>query len=192
VRIRNLIVPGIEGGVTRHQPDGEQMRIYDAAERYASEAVPLIVIAGQDYGSGSSRDWAAKGSRLLGVRAVIARGFERIHRSNLIGMGVLPCQFQEGISARSLELDGTERFDLRLGGALRPRAEATLHVERRNGEREAIPLLVRIDTPIEAAYYAAGGIMPYVLEQVVSSSPGRRTDEVPVTSRYPTYGQSDQ
>jgi aconitate hydratase len=180
VRIRNLMVPGIEGGVTRHQPDGEQMRIYDAAERYASEAVPLIVIAGQDYGSGSSRDWAAKGSRLLGVRAVIARGFERIHRSNLIGMGVLPCQFLEGISARSLELDGTEQFDLKLDGALRPRAQATLHVERRNGQREAIPLLVRIDTPIEAAYYAAGGIMPYVVGQVVSTSPGRRTDEVPI------------
>ena len=180
VRIRNLMVPGIEGGVTRHQPSGEQMGIYDAAERYASEAVPLIVIAGQDYGSGSSRDWAAKGSRLLGVRAVIARGFERIHRSNLIGMGVLPCQFLEGTSARSLGLEGTERFDLELDGALRPRAQATLHVERRNGEREAVPLLVRIDTPVEAAYYAAGGIMPYVLEQVASTSPGRRTDEVPI------------
>jgi aconitate hydratase len=180
VRIRNLMVPGIEGGVTRHQPGGEQMRIYDAAQRYASEAVPLIVIAGQDYGSGSSRDWAAKGSRLLGVRAVIARSFERIHRSNLIGMGVLPCQFREGTSARSLELDGTERFDLKLDGALRPRAEATLHIERRNGQREAIALLVRIDTPIEAAYYAAGGIMPYVLEQVVSTSPGRQTEEAPI------------
>ena len=180
VRIRNLMVPGIEGGVTRHQPSGEQMRIYDAAERYASAAVPLIVIAGQDYGSGSSRDWAAKGSRLLGVRAVIARSFERIHRSNLIGMGVLPCQFEEGVSARSLELDGTERFDLELDGTLRPRAQATLHVERRNGRREAVPLLVRIDTPIEAAYYAAGGIMPYVLEQVVSTSRGRRADEVPI------------
>ena len=180
VRIRNLMVPGIEGGVTRHQPGGEVMGIYDAAERYAAQAVPLIVIAGKDYGSGSSRDWAAKGSRLLGVRAVIARSFERIHRSNLIGMGVLPCQFQEGVSARSLELDGTERFDLKLDGALRPRAQATLHVERRDGKREAIPLLVRIDTPIEAAYYAAGGIMPYVLKQVAAMSPGRRTDEVPI------------
>ena len=178
VRIRNLMVPGVEGGLTRHQPDGELMGIYDAAERYRSEGVPLVVIAGQDYGSGSSRDWAAKGSRLLGVRAVIARGFERIHRSNLIGMGVLPCQFHEGISARSLELDGTERFDLKLDGALRPRVQATLIVERRNGQREAVPLLVRIDTPIEAAYYAAGGIMPYVLEQVASASPVKKTHEV--------------
>jgi aconitate hydratase len=169
VRIRNLMVPGVEGGLTHHQPDGELMRIYDAAERYRSERVPLIVIAGQDYGSGSSRDWAAKGSRLLGVRAVIARGFERIHRSNLIGMGVLPCQFHEGTSARTLALDGSERFDLELNGALRPRVEAILHVRRGNGEREAVPLLVRIDTPIEAAYYAAGGIMPYVLEQVAAA-----------------------
>ena len=116
VRIRNLMVPGVEGGVTRHQPDGERMGIYDAAERYRAEGVPLVVIAGQDYGAGSSRDWAAKGTRLLGVRAVIARGFERIHRSNLIGMGVLPCQFPEGVSAQTLGLDGTERFDLALEG----------------------------------------------------------------------------
>ena len=117
VRIRNLMVPGVEGGITRHQPDGERMGIYDAAERYRAEGVPLIVIAGQDYGAGSSRDWAAKGTRLLGVRAVIARGFERIHRSNLIGMGVLPCQFPEGVSAQTLELDGTERFDLELASS---------------------------------------------------------------------------
>jgi aconitate hydratase len=172
VRIRNLMVPGVEGGVTHHQPDGELMRIYDAAERYRSEGVPVVVIAGQDYGSGSSRDWAAKGSRLLGVRAVIARSFERIHRSNLVGMGVLPCQFRDEVSARSLGLDGSERFALTLDGALRPRAEATLHVERRNGQRQAVPVLVRIDTPIEAAYYAAGGIMPYVLEEVTSASHG--------------------
>ena len=120
VRIRNLMVPGVEGGITRHQPDGERMGIYDAAERYRAEGVPLIVIAGQDYGAGSSRDWAAKGTRLLGVRAVIARGFERIHRSNLIGMGVLPCQFPEGVSAQTLALDGTERFDLAVGRAAAP------------------------------------------------------------------------
>jgi len=178
VRIRNLMVPGVEGGLTHHQPGGELMGIFDAAERYRTEGVPVIVIAGQEYGSGSSRDWPAKGSRLLGIRAVIARGFERIHRSNLIGMGVLPCQFHEGISARSLELDGSERFALELDGALRPRVEATLHVERRNGQREAVPLLVRIDTPIEAAYYTAGGIMPYVLEQVASASPGQEAEEV--------------
>jgi aconitate hydratase len=166
VRIRNLMVPGVEGGITCHQPDGERMRIYDAAERYRTEGIPLIVIAGQDYGAGSSRDWAAKGTRLLGVRAVIARGFERIHRSNLIGMGVLPCQLPEGVSARSLGLDGTERFDLVLGGPVRPGQQAKLRIEYRDGRRESVPLLLRIDTPIEAAYFLAGGIMPYVLGQL--------------------------
>ena len=121
VRIRNLMVPGVEGGITRHQPDGERMGIYDAAERYRAEGVPLVVIAGQDYGAGSSRDWAAKGTRLLGVRAVIARGFERIHRSNLIGMGVLPCQLPEDVSASTLGLDGTETFDLEADATLRRR-----------------------------------------------------------------------
>jgi aconitate hydratase A / 2-methylisocitrate dehydratase len=166
VRIRNLMVPGVEGGITTHQPDGERMRIYDAAERYRTEGIPLIVIAGQDYGAGSSRDWAAKGTRLLGVRAVIARGFERIHRSNLIGMGVLPCQLPEGVSAQSLGLDGTERFDLVLGGPARPGQAATLRIEYRDGRRDSVPLLLRIDTPIEAAYFLAGGIMPYVLERL--------------------------
>jgi aconitate hydratase len=170
VRIRNLMVSGVEGGFTRHQPDGEQMGIYDAAERYRAAGVPLIVIAGHDYGAGSSRDWAAKGTRLLGVRAVIARGFERIHRSNLIGMGVLPCQFPEGVSAQTLALDGTERFDLVLGEPLRPRQPATLSIERRDGRRESVPLLLRIDTPIEAAYFLAGGIMPYVLEQLLAEA----------------------
>jgi aconitate hydratase len=168
VRIRNLMMPGIEGGLTRHQPDGEQMGIYDAAERYRAEGVPLIVIAGQDYGAGSSRDWAAKGTRLLGVRAVIAQGFERIHRSNLIGMGVLPCQFPEEVSAQTLGLDGTERFELVLGESLRPRQQAHLHIDRRDGRRESVPLLLRIDTPIEAAYFLAGGIMPYVLEHLLA------------------------
>ena len=125
VRIRNLMVPGVEGGITCHQPDGERMGIYDAAERYRAEDVPLIVIAGLDYGAGSSRDWAAKGTRLLGVRAVVARGFERIHRSNLIGMGVLPCELPEGVSAQTLGLDGTERFDLVTGEPPRPRQPAT-------------------------------------------------------------------
>jgi aconitate hydratase len=124
------------------------------------------VLAGQDYGAGSSRDWAAKGTRLLGVRAVIARGFERIHRSNLIGMGVLPCQLPEGVSAQSLGLDGTERFDLVLGGPVRPGQQSRLRIEYRDGRRESVPLLLRIDTPIEAAYFLAGGIMPYVLGQL--------------------------
>ncbi len=170
VRIRNLMLPGVEGGLTRYQPDGERMGIYDAAERYRNAGVPLIVIAGQDYGAGSSRDWAAKGTRLLGVRAVIARGFERIHRSNLIGMGVLPCQFPDGISARSLALDGTELFDLSLGEPPRARQPATLNIERRDGRLESVPLVMRIDTPIEAAYFSAGGILPYVLEQLVAQS----------------------
>jgi aconitate hydratase len=170
VRIRNLMVPGIEGGVTLHQPNGGRMSIFDAAERYRADGVPLVVIAGQDYGAGSSRDWAAKGTRLLGVRAVIARGFERIHRSNLIGMGVLPCQFPDGVSAQTLTLDGTERFGLALGEPLRPRQPAQLHIERRDGRRESVPVLLRIDTPIEMAYFLAGGIMPYVLEQLVAQA----------------------
>jgi aconitate hydratase len=171
VRIRNLMVPGVEGGMTRHQPDGEIMSIYDAAERYRAEGVPLVVIAGQDYGAGSSRDWAAKGTRLLGVRVVIASGFERIHRSNLIGMGVLPCQFPEGVSAQTLELDGTERFALKLDGTLRPRQPATLEIECQDGRRDSVSLVLRIDTPIEAAYFSAGGILPYVLEQLLLAGP---------------------
>ena len=167
VRIHNLMVPGVEGGTTRHQPDGEIMSIYDAAERYRTEDVPLVVIAGEDYGSGSSRDWAAKGTRLQGVRAVIARGFERIHRSNLVGMGVLPCQFQSGTSAETLDLDGGERFDLELSGGVRPGGTATLFIERRDGHRDSVVLDLRIDTPIEAAYFSAGGILPYVFEQLL-------------------------
>ena len=167
VRIRNLMVPGIEGGITRHQPDGESMGIFDAAERYRAEGVPLVVIAGDDYGAGSSRDWAAKGTRLLGVRAVIARSFERIHRSNLLGMGVLPCQFAEAANAQTLLLDGTELFGLTLSGPPSPRQAATLHIARRDGRSETVPLLLRIDTPIEATYFSAGGIMPYVLEQLI-------------------------
>ncbi|MGH9321594.1 MAG: aconitate hydratase [Vicinamibacteria bacterium] len=172
VRIRNLMVPEVEGGITRHQPDGERMGIYEAAERYRAEGVPLIVIAGQDYGAGSSRDWAAKGTALLGVRAVVARGFERIHRSNLIDMSVLPCQFPEGVSAQTLGLDGTERFDLTVGAELGPRQPAVLNIERRDGRRDSVPLVLRIDTPIEAAYFSAGGILPYVLERLLPAAQG--------------------
>jgi aconitate hydratase len=168
IRIRNLMVPGVEGGITLHQPGGERMGIYDAAERYRAEGVPMIVMAGEDYGAGSSRDWAAKGTRLLGVRAVIARGFERIHRSNLIGMGVLPCQFPEGVSAQTLELDGTERYDLTVGAIPRPRQSAMLRIERRDGRQDSVPLVLRIDTPIEVAYFSAGGILPYVLDQLLA------------------------
>jgi aconitate hydratase len=171
VRIKNLMVPGTEGGVTRHQPSGERMAIFDAAARYRAEGVPLIVIAGRDYGAGSSRDWAAKGTRLLGVRAVVARGFERIHRSNLIDLGVLPCQLPETTGAEVLGLDGTERFALAVSGPLRPAVPASLNIERQDGRRDSVPLVVRIDTPIEAAYFSAGGILPYVLEQLVGEEP---------------------
>ncbi|GMW03886.1 MAG: aconitate hydratase A [Candidatus Hydrogenedentota bacterium] len=170
VRIRNRMVPGVEGGVTLHQPGGKRMTFYEAAARYRADGVPLVVFAGQEYGAGSSRDWAAKGTRLLGVRAVIARGFERIHRSNLIGMGVLPCEFPEGVHAQTLGLDGTERLDLALSEPVRPRQLADLHIERRGGRRESVRLLLRIDTPIEAAYFSAGGILPYVLEQLLAQA----------------------
>jgi aconitate hydratase len=168
VRIRNLMTPGIEGGVTSHQPDGTQMSIYEAACKYRKTHTPLVVIAGQEYGTGSSRDWAAKGTYLLGVRAVIARSFERIHRSNLVGMGVLPCQFKEGTGAQSLKLEGSETFDLLgVGEDLHPRQEALLVIHRNNGSTETVPVLVRIDTPIEVDYYKHGGILPYVLRQII-------------------------
>jgi aconitate hydratase len=168
VRIRNLMVPGVEGGVTRHQPDGEQMFIYDAAMRYERERVPLMIFAGQEYGTGSSRDWAAKGTRLLGVRAVVAQSYERIHRSNLVGMGVLPLQFPDGVNAASLGLDGTETFDLEgLAGGLAPRQETPLAIRRADGTVTKVSLRVRIDTPIETDYYRHGGILPYVLRQLL-------------------------
>jgi aconitate hydratase len=168
VRIKNLMVPGIEGGVTRHQPSGEQMSIYDAAIRYQAEGVPLLIFAGQEYGAGSSRDWAAKGTYLLGVKAVVAQSFERIHRSNLVGMGVLPCQFTEGTSAACLKLDGTERFDLvGLEGEIKPQQMVSLIIHRNSGQREEVPLVLRIDTPIEIDYYLHGGILPYVLRQLL-------------------------
>jgi len=169
VRIKNLMVPGVEGGVTVYQPAGEKMSMYDAAMRYQSAGVPLVVLAGQEYGSGSSRDWAAKGTALLGVRAVIAQSFERIHRSNLVGMGVLPCQFKEGVSVNTLLLDGTESFDiLGLSDGLKPRQDVTLVIHRAGGKTDQMPLTLRIDTPIEVDYYAHGGILPYVLRQLLA------------------------
>ena len=171
VRIKNLMVPGVEGGVTTHQPSGDRMSIYDAAMKYQEEGVPLVVIAGQEYGTGSSRDWAAKGTRLLGVKAVIAQSFERIHRSNLVGMGVLPCQFKDETSAKSLGLDGTEQFDLiGLENGVGPRQDVTLVVHRANGAKEEIPVTLRIDTPIEVDYYQHGGILPYVLRQLLAGT----------------------
>ncbi len=170
VRIKNLMVPGIEGGVTLHQPDGKQMSIYDAAQLYQQEGVPLVVMAGQEYGTGSSRDWAAKGTRLLGVRAVVAQSYERIHRSNLVGMGVLPCQFKSGVNAQSLGLDGTEVFDIvGIEKGIKPQQEVKLVIHRPSGKVEEAGLTLRIDTPIEVDYYHHGGILPYVLRQLMSA-----------------------
>ncbi len=166
VRIRNLMVPGVEGGVTALQPSGERVSIYDAAVEYERSGVPLVVIAGLEYGTGSSRDWAAKGTALLGVRAVVARSFERIHRSNLAGMGVLPCTFPDGVSAQTLGLDGTETYDLTGIARLAPRMAAVLVVRRRDGRVDEVPVTVRLETPVEVEYQKAGGILPYVLRQV--------------------------
>ncbi len=169
VRIKNLMARGVEGGVTCHQPSGAPMSIYDAAMRYAEEKTPLFVFAGQEYGTGSSRDWAAKGTRLLGVRAVVAQSFERIHRSNLVGMGVLPLQFQDGMSAQTLKLDGTEIFDLvGLDSSLRPQQDLSLRIRRAGGSEETVAVRCRIDTPIEIDYYQHGGILPYVLRQLLA------------------------
>jgi aconitate hydratase len=168
VRLKNLMVPGIEGGVTRHQPDGAQMSIYDAAMKYQDERTPLVIFAGHEYGAGSSRDWAAKGTRLLGVRAVVAQSYERIHRSNLVGMGVLPCQFKEGTSVQTLGLDGTELFDIAGLDPVKPRCDVTLVVRRSTGRVDQVPLMLRIDTPVEVEYYLGGGILPYVLRELLS------------------------
>src|SRR5438552_508640 len=171
VRIKNLMVPGTEGGVTKYfrNGQGEQMSIFDAAMKYAETRTPLVILAGHEYGTGSSRDWAAKGTRLLGVKAVIAASFERIHRSNLVMMGVLPCQFKEGTDAATLKLDGTETFDLSgLESGLVPRQDALLDIEQKNGEKRSLPVKLRIDTPIEIDYYRHGGILPFVLRQLLA------------------------
>jgi aconitate hydratase len=171
VRIKNLMAPGTEGGVTKFQPTGEQTSIYDAAIKYAEHRTSLIVIAGQEYGTGSSRDWAAKGTALLGVKAVVAQSFERIHRSNLVGMGVLPLQFKEGTTAQTLKLDGSEIFDVvGLGASLKPQQDLTLRIKRASGQTDDVPVRCRIDTPIEIDYYQHGGILPYVLRQLVAKA----------------------
>ncbi len=170
-RIKNEMAPGTEGGVTRHMPDGELMPIYDAAMKYIDEGTPLIIIAGKEYGTGSSRDWAAKGTKLLGVSAVIAESFERIHRSNLVGMGVLPLVFKEGTDRKSLKLDGSEKFDL-LGFAetLRPRMDIALTITRADGTIQVVPLTCRIDTLDEIDYYKNGGILQYVLRNMLKAA----------------------
>jgi aconitate hydratase A / 2-methylisocitrate dehydratase len=171
VRIKNLMVPGVEGGVTTYYPDKELLPIYDAAVRYQQSGVPLVVIAGHEYGTGSSRDWAAKGTLLLGVKAVIAQSFERIHRSNLVGMGVLPLQFPEGISAQSLAIDGSETFSIGgLSNQIKPRQKIPLTVSRQDGRSETFEVILRIDTPIEIDYYRHGGILPYVLRGLLKDA----------------------
>jgi aconitate hydratase len=168
VRIKNLMVPGTEGGVTRYK-DGTVMPIYDAAMKYQRQNIPLVVLAGQEYGTGSSRDWAAKGTRLLGVRAVIAASFERIHRSNLIGMGVLACQFPEGVTPQTLKLTGDETYDvLGLSGELKPGQELKLVIHRADGREQTVAVTARIDTPIEVDYFRHGGILPYTLSRLLA------------------------
>jgi aconitate hydratase len=171
VRIKNKMVAPVEGGFTKHQPDGAEMTIYDAAMQYEIEKVPLFIFSGKEYGTGSSRDWAAKGTALMGVKAVITESFERIHRSNLVGMGVLPLQFKAGETADTLSLDGSETFDL-LGfesGEVVPRQDVRLRIIRSDGSAQETTLILRIDTPIEIEYYKSGGILPYVLGQLMGS-----------------------
>jgi aconitate hydratase len=169
VRIKNLMVSPKEGGFTKLQPEGTEMSIYDAAATYKERNTPLVIIAGQEYGTGSSRDWAAKGTNLLGVKAVVAQTYERIHRSNLVGMGVLPLQFKEGAGAKELGLDGTEVFDvLGLTPDVKPQQDLTLRITRANGESEDVAVTCRIDTPIEVEYYQHGGILHYVLRQIIA------------------------
>ena len=171
VRIKNLMLPGVEGGMTLNllDPKHSQVSIYDAAVAYRKAQVPLIILAGKEYGTGSSRDWAAKGTRLLGVRAVIAESFERIHRSNLVGMGVLPCTFPDGINAQTLQLNGTETFSIEgLSQPPKPQEKLTLVIQRQNGSTEKTTILSRLDTPVEVEYYLHGGILPYVLRQLLS------------------------
>jgi aconitate hydratase len=167
IRLRNLLAPGTEGGVTIHQPSAEQMSIYDAAMRYRDENVPLLVFAGREYGSGSSRDWAAKGPRLLGVRAVVAESYERIHRTNLVCMGILPLQYKDGDSAASLGLSGKEVFAIEgLGDG--SAAEVTVRAVADDGSEISFQARVRIDTPQEIEYYRHGGILHYVLRQLAA------------------------
>ena len=171
VRIKNLMLGGEEGGNTIYQPTGEKMAIYDAAVKHIASGTPLIILAGQEYGTGSSRDWAAKGTNLLGVKVVVAQSFERIHRSNLVGMGVLPLQFKEGPTAQTLKLDGTETYDVvGLDANLKPQQDLMLKITRQDGTVENIAVACRIDTPIEIDYYQHGGILPYVLRQLVAKA----------------------
>lgn len=172
VRIKNLMIPGSEGGITLYQatPNSEPvtMSIYDAAMQYQSQGIPTVVFGGREYGTGSSRDWAAKGTQLLGVKAVIATSFERIHRSNLIGMGVLPLQFKGDDNVGSLGIQGNEQFDILGLDNIQPQKDVTLIIHKKNGEHKTVSLLCRIDTAIEVDYFRHGGILPYVLRELMS------------------------
>jgi aconitate hydratase len=171
IRLRNLLAPGTEGGWTVHLPDGETMTIYDAAMRYSREGVPLLIVAGKEYGSGSSRDWAAKGPRLLGVQAALAESFERIHRSNLVGMGILPLQYADGATGETLGLTGKEVFSVEgLDSGITPGKRVTVRAVV-DGKVTAFPAVARIDTPEEVRYYLHGGILPYVLRRLMG--PGK-------------------
>lgn len=167
VRLRNQLVPGVEGGYTRYLPTGEQMSIFDAAMRYKRDGTPLVVLAGKEYGSGSSRDWAAKGPYLLGIRAVLAESFERIHRSNLIGMGILPLEFLDGADRSTYALTGEEAFDITgLDDGVTPRMHLHVKATDDDGNALSFKVLLRVDTPDEAEYYRHGGILHYVLRQL--------------------------
>ncbi len=166
IRLKNLLVPGVEGGVTVYLPAEERMDIYDAAMRYKADGVPLVVIAGKEYGTGSSRDWAAKGTLLLGVRAVIAESYERIHRNNLVGMGVLPLQFVNGQNAESLGITGRETFSIDIRGDIQPRQTLAVQMTDAGGRTKAFEALARLDTPVEVNYYVNGGILPAVLRNM--------------------------
>jgi aconitate hydratase len=167
IRLRNQLAPGTEGGWTLFQPGGEKTSIYDAAVKYREAGVPLVVIAGKEYGSGSSRDWAAKGTRLLGVRAVLAESYERIHRSNLVGMGVLPLEFKPGENRESLGLTGHEIYSVEGVASLSPKKSVTVHVKSDDGKVKAFTAIARVDTPEEVSYYRHGGILQYVLRQML-------------------------
>ncbi len=170
-RIKNLMVPGSEGGVTIHQPSGEKMQIFEASMRYQKDSVPLFVFGGEEYGTGSSRDWAAKGTQMLGIKVVVARGYERIHRSNLVGMGVLPCQFKGSDSVQSLGITGEESFDLQgvQGGNLKPLQDVTLVIHRKDGSTQHVTVTLRVDSPIEVEYLKHGGILPFVLRELMAA-----------------------
>ena len=177
VRVKNLMLPPktdgsrVEGGLTLMQPSGVQEPIYDAAMSYVAAGTPTVIFGGEEYGSGSSRDWAAKGTQLLGVKAVIAKSFERIHRSNLVGMGVLACQFKGSDTVESLGIKGDESFDIvGVAGGIKPQMDVTLVINRKDGSKQNVTLLLRIDTPIEVDYFLHGGILPFVLRELIGKA----------------------